>query len=136
MEEKNRIKLTDSVTGVIAKLAEGNPGATRICCELIKEGDKIDPNAAMGGLASLLGMDTLSIYGSRIWLLYKDVCGQSIPKVVAVLKGWQLGMLTDKSIDNAIDYGKQIDIVDLVAKIRERLPNFWKEEDKEEGDKT
>lgn len=56
--------------------------------------------------------------------------------MVAVLRGNQLGMLTDKAIDNAIDNGIQIDLDDLVAEIRERLPDFWKECEDKEGNKT
>jgi len=42
-----------------------------------KHCESIDPDSNFGGLGPLLLLDTLSIYGPRIWQLYKDVCARS-----------------------------------------------------------
>ena len=77
MNTNTRLTLDDTVMTSIMKLAEGNPGAMRVCSEIMKNGEKIDPQG-MGGFGSLLSIDSLGIYGSRIWLLYKDICRENL----------------------------------------------------------
>lgn len=120
-----RITLRDNAMSSIMKLAEGNPGAIRVCTELLLKSKAINPDAALGEVANLLGLDTLGIYGSRIWMLYKDVCKEDIAKVVGVLRANQLGFMTKAELGHAIDnYGEGIDIDSLLSKVKERLPNF------------
>lgn len=123
MNEK--IQLTDSALDVMFKMSKGNPGALTVCCAILKHGEQIDPDNAMGGLGVLLSLDTLGLYSSKIWMLYKDVCGQDLPKMLAVLRGWQLGYVTDEQIHHAVDcYGEGINVSDICAKVAERLPRF------------
>ena len=120
-----RIGLGDTVQTSIAKLCEGNPGALRVCIELFRDGPTIDPDAAFGGLANLLSLDTLGIYGCRIWMLYKDVCGENLPETVACLRAHQLGLISDVALHSAIDNrGNGLDPKSLMARVRERLPRF------------
>lgn len=120
-----RIGLHDNAQDVFIKLCEGNPGGLTVCAEIYKQGATIDPDGAMGGLGALLGLDTLGIYGSRIWMLYKDVCGQSIPKTLSTLRAHQLGFITESELIHAIDnYGAGINVDELYNQVQERLPNF------------
>ena len=77
-----RIKATDTARDVFLKLSEEtpnggafNPGGLNVCMQIMEKGAKIDPDCPFPLLA-LLSFDTLGIYGSRIWMLYKDVCKQ------------------------------------------------------------
>lgn len=55
----------------IIAMANGNPGAARVMCEMIKH----DPVKGQIGLCHL---DDKEIYGSDIWVVYKDICKQDI----------------------------------------------------------
>ena len=122
---KSKIELTDSIQDVLVKMSEGNPGALTVCLEILKHGEKIDPDNAMGGLGAILSLDTLQLYGAKIWMLYKDVCGKELPQMLAVLRGHQLGHVTDAQIHHAVEnYGDGINVADLCAKVVERLPKF------------
>ena len=120
-----RITLEDSTLSAIVKVSEGNPGATYVCAELYKQGETIDPNAAMGGMAPILALDTHGIYGSRIWMLYKDVCGSNLALTVAMLRAVQLGFLSESILNHAIDnYGEGLDVAEMYKMVKERLPKF------------
>lgn len=122
---KEKIQLTDSIQDVLFKISEGNPGALNVCINILKEGEKIDPDNAMGGLGVLLSLDTLGLYGSKIWMLYKDVCNCELAAMLAVLRGWQLGYATDDQIHRAVDNrGEGLNVADIHAKVVEYLPSF------------
>ncbi len=125
-----RIEGSDNVMSMIMKLSEGNPGALTVCMSAFQNAYEIDPIGALGGLAPMLALDTLGIYGPRIWMLYKDVCGERLPYFLAMLRGWQLGLLLETTLNTAIDnYGKGIDVDSIAAKVCERIPEFqidWK----------
>jgi len=123
MEE--RIQLTDSTMDVVMKMGEGNPGAITVIMSLLKDAAKIDPDNWMPGLGEILSLDSLGIYGSKIWMFYKDVCKENLTKMCAVMRGHQLGFLTKDAIKVAIEnYGKGIDVDDILKKVKEQLPNF------------
>lgn len=122
-----RITLEDSPLSAIMKLAEGNPGAIIVMTEIIKHGEQVDPDAILGSMAHILSLDTRKIYGSRIWMLYKDVCKENLVHMLAVLRAVQLGELSEEDLNNAIDnYGKGIDINDIMAIVQARIPAFGK----------
>jgi hypothetical protein len=130
MARHERIEGSDSIMNMVIKLSEGNPGALTVCMNAFQNDPEIDPIGALGGLAPMLALDTLGIYGSRIWMLYKDVCGERLPYFLAMLRGWQLGYLPEATLDAAIDdYGKGLDVDAIAAKVCERIPEFkldWK----------
>ena len=120
-----RIRLDMTMMDSIIAMVEGNPGALRVCLELLQDGGAIDPDSALGGFGKLLDLDTLGIYGPRIWMLYKDVCGEDLVKTVAALRAHQLGKLTRDTLDHAIDnYGQGLDCDSILASVQERLPRF------------
>lgn len=124
-----RIKGTDTPMDVVVKMVDGNPGATSVCMRLIQEGNAIDPGSSLGGLNIILMLDTFEVYGSRIWMLYKDVCGEDIVKTTAVIRAHQLGIITRAALNHAIDnYGRGIDVDELLVKVKEALPAFGKGE--------
>ena len=126
---KERIDFKDSVMEAILKIAEGNPGALRVCMELYQHTGNIDPDSAFGGLGSLLALDSLGIYGSKIWMLYKDVCKEDLVSMVMVLRAWQLGFIEDKLIFYAIENnGDGIEMVGLYKRVTGQLTKFDEQE--------
>jgi len=120
-----RIKAEDTPIHMILKLSERNPGAIVVCTQLLNEGDNIDPDACLGGLSMLLDMDTFGIYGSRIWMLYKNVCKENLVNTITVLRACQLGFISRLELNTTIDnYGKGINIENLYKQVKECLPKF------------
>jgi len=66
-----RINLDMAPIDAIAKMADGNPGAVTVMCELLKL-DLVD------GFANICRLDDLELYGPDIWVAYKDICGSDI----------------------------------------------------------
>jgi len=137
MQNETRIAPTDSARTAITKLCEGNPGGLRVLCELFKASPVVDPKAMGGsGFAPLLILDTMGIYGSHIWLLYKDICGQNITRMLTILRAKQLGFIGEDEILTAIGLadgpgqGHQgfLDQENLLEKVREKLPEFAKKD--------
>ena len=120
-----RIQLTDSTMDVCMKMSEGNPGALTVIMSLMRDAQKIDPDNWMPGLGEVLSLDSLGIYGSKIWMLYKDVCGEDLVKMCAVMRSWQLGITSQQSLIHAIDNrGDGLDVDDLLKQVKTRLPAF------------
>ena len=69
-----RIRTTDSLLDVIVNLSEGNPGAVTVMAKALAQGEAIDPDSVFGGMGAIRALDGLQIYGSHIWLLFKDLC--------------------------------------------------------------
>jgi len=124
----SKIQLTDTPKTIAVKMCDGNPGALHVIMECFTKGAEIDPDGAFGGLSAVMSMDTLKLYGPSIWMLYKDVCGQDIHDMIAVLRAWKLGFLPELKLRQAIDGRCQIDVAVLVAKVEKELPNFQRKE--------
>ena len=76
---EERIKLKDTIAESIYKISEGNPGALRVIIEMLKATKKDGP-------IYLLKLDSMHIYGSRIWVGYKDICNYNIEKYIKLIK--------------------------------------------------
>ena len=109
---------------VIVELSEGNPGAAVVLGHILNTTKVIDPDNALGGLGVLLRLDSLEIYGPRIWMLYKDVCKEDIAKFLAVIRAEQLGQLFHEHLNEAIDGKHVLDVGKIVTNVRNELPNF------------
>lgn len=127
----NRIELTDNLMDIALGMAEGNPGAISVIMNLIKQNEAVDPDSAFGPYSSLLSLDSMGIYGSHIWVLFKDVCSQDTVWLIGLLRARQLGFISEKELIEAANYEGyrarvEIDVPGLVQKVCERLPNFAK----------
>ena len=71
MSTQDRVQLNMSMQEAIFALSDGNPGAVRVLCELLEGGN---------GIMDLLLCDTKRLYGSQIWVCYKDICGEDIER--------------------------------------------------------
>jgi hypothetical protein len=117
--------LSKSLLDIMVDFSEGNPGACRVLAELVSQAPEIDPDSALGPLGPLCALDNLDCYGPRIWMFYKDVCGQSIHTMMGVMRACQMGFTSDRKINAAIDGDKSaLDIPDLLTKLKARLPAF------------
>jgi hypothetical protein len=123
-----RIKLEMTTMDMLTAMSDGNPGAITVLMFLLRDGGKIDTDDAFGGLGSILTMDSLGIYGPSIWMLFKDVCGQSLMKMIAMLRAYQMGQLagvTKEALMYGIDNrGNGLDVNAAVEAIKEALPGF------------
>ena len=118
-----------SVVEAINAITEKDPGAVLVCGKLMEMMDKIDPDCIWGVLGPLFSLDSLNIYGKRIYAFWHNVCDEDLVKMIAVMRAEQLGQLAEvnrATIDHAIDnYGEGLkDLDTVVAAVKERLPNF------------
>jgi hypothetical protein len=130
MEPAERLTGQDNAMTAIMKLAGGSPGALQVCSQMFKRGPEIDPQGGIGGFGTLLQLDSLHIYGSRIWLLYKDICRENLVTTMACLRGWQLGIVNQKDLIRAIDNAESgnrahsLDLPAILAAVRARIGDF------------
>lgn len=121
----SKIKLEDSVLDIVVKMSEGNPGAAMVIAEILQNGGTIDPQSFSGGLVTLMHLDDMGVYGSRIYLLAKDVCQRDITKVIAAVRAVQLGILPSLKLQHAIDnHGDGVDMNLILPQVKERLTQF------------
>src|ERR1035437_2862116 len=113
-----KLQLADTMQDVVFKMSEGNPGALTVCLNTLKKGGKIDPDNSMGGFGALMTLDSLGIYGSKIWMLYKDACNCHLPVMLAVLRGFQHGMLSKTQVFTAVENcGAGISVEDVCSEV-------------------
>lgn len=122
-----KIKLDSTVRDAYVLIADGNIGALNVLMQIEKDGAKHDPYC--DPLMTILDFDTLRVYGSRIWQLYKDVCGQNLGKMLVVLRACQLGHLAQDKLIAAIGTderrGVQLEnFEELKTKVLAELPDF------------
>lgn len=129
MAHVQRIKdMNMSFTDIAVALSDGNPGAITAIMLCAKEAEKIDPDSVWGPFSSLIAFDSVGIYGSRIWMLFKDVCGQRADTTLGVLRAHQLGILSDDALNAAIDGKHRLYIPGLRKQVTEQLPAFnWED---------
>ena len=124
-----RIKLTDTMADVAYKMSEGNPGSLNVIVDLMDKADAIDPDCGFPML-HILGLDTLGVYGPRIWMLYKDVCKEDLKNVVIVMRAHQMGLLPIEVLKERIYHTRghagfsPLDFDDLLSKLRTILPEL------------
>jgi hypothetical protein len=121
-----RIELSDTPLTSIAKLSEGNPGAVSVLVDMFQRNAEIDLESVFGPMSSLFHLDTLGIYGSKIWTLFKNCCGSDTVSLVTVLRAVQLGVLSPYDLREAIKQQSPLDIKSLLTAVQAELPEFAK----------
>lgn len=124
MNKETRIDISDTLFTAISKLSEGNPGSITAMAQMMKEVPDTDPEDAFGVLGFLLSLDSFGIYGSRIWCLFKDVCGCNARHALACLRSVQMGILPESELKRAIDGQSKLDLEVLIPKLVKELPSF------------
>lgn len=122
----SRITPQDDGITIIHKISEGNPGAVTVLMLLFKHNERIDPQSWMGPLGTILDLDTHGIYGSNIWILFKDICKQDIVMFVALFRAVQLGIISSTVVKDVIDrkQGVSIDLPTILEAVKSRLEYF------------
>ncbi len=128
MHSKEVINGNDTAMSAMVKMAEGNPGAITAIMKLMEDNAKIDPQSILGSIGVLLDLDTLGIHGSRIWQLYKDVCGHDSVKVITLLRAYQLGLMPERNIHAAIEGDYKPDFTVLLSSVKSQLTEFARDQ--------
>lgn len=106
-------------------LSEGSVGAVSVLVEIIKTNERIDPDDVFGSVGPLFTLDSLGIYGSKIWMLHKEVCKQKIILTLAMIRAAQMGIISAQSLKWAIDHaGQGIDPIATMVALQRQLPRF------------
>ena len=123
--QPHRITLTQTGTDAIVAMSNGVIGAVNVLITIAKDATKIDPANIFGHVGVFMSLDTMEIYGSDIWMLYKDVCKQDISAMLACLRGVQLGIVPEDALKHAIqNRGAGVDVADILLKVKASLPEF------------
>jgi len=131
----SRIELSDTSYDALIKIIEGNPGAARAITDCMEVVEKIDSDSLLGAFGIPINLDSFEIYGSHIWILYKDICGQDAVKMIAIIRAMQMGIISVLTIKKLIeDCGvgsmearASFNHEEILMKVQECLPNFAKE---------
>lgn len=126
-----RIQLDDRPLDAMQKMTDGNPGAAVVLGELFQKTKEIDPHAGLGGYHYILFLDDMEIYGSKIWLLYKDICEQKVERIILLLRAWQLGVIKSNAITDAVNAANtpqrtktEFKWEEILKKVKETVPEF------------
>ena len=129
MNQNTRLDLNDDIRSAMLKMVDGNPSAINALVCLVKNAETIDPDDFAGPFGPFFHLDSYGIYGSDIWILYKDICGMDVAKTLGVLRAVQLGLERETNLKHAIANSRTQTIIDpdkLLADVCKRLPNFNK----------
>lgn len=131
---KDRLTLGMSGMDAMILMSDGNPGAIIALSEIMQANPRVDPDSSLGGWSGMLFLDTLDIYGSDIWLLFKDICGQDPVKVLALLRAVQMGLMDRNELKNGIESARRGPstltaerVEEALAMVKKKLPRFASE---------
>lgn len=130
----SRLTLNDSVKSMLVKMSEGNPGALTAMMEIMEKHDKIDPQAAFGGIGAILMLDTWGIYGTEIYVLFSDKCGKDVRKMLMLMRATQLGLFPQSRLNEmAKDQAFKVNLTDdefkdLDDKVCAQISDFQRQE--------
>lgn len=119
-----RIYHTMTAVELIDAMSDGLPGAVAVATRIYAEGGDVDPGNPLKGLGPILSLDSLGIYGARLWRFYKDVCREDVRVVVTVLRAWGVGIVDAETINAAIAAGTALDLAEISRRVKERWPDF------------
>lgn len=121
----------DDLKACIVKLAAGNIGAATALVAISTSAPVVDPDSALGAFGPVLDFDDMGFKAPMIWVLYKDVCGQSGWRVNLLLRARQLGLVSDDMLrrwaTRPPDGLLPPDFKALFGLVRAELPNFLDE---------
>lgn len=101
--------MSENIKELMVKLSKGNPGALNVLVQIVQNTEL--------SIVYLVALDTLDITGSRIWMLYKDVCWEDLSKMIVVLQAYALDILTLSQINGAIDRDVVLDLDELKEQV-------------------
>lgn len=120
----SRLKLDMNFNDILFTLSDGVPGAIHVIMDSLKHGEEIDPDNGFKAWGFALNLDALNVYGSRIWMLHKDVCNENLAHTIGMARSVQLGIVTADELNEAINGNKKLDVEATLEKVCEQLPRF------------
>ena len=123
------LALEDTGKDILIKMSKGVPGAAIVLATLLKCNSIVDPDSGIGEFGTILMLDDMEVYGSDIWLLYKDICGENIVNLVGVVRAMQLGFISKEQIKAAIASRRtaapiDLPVGELLKQVKARLAAF------------
>lgn len=91
MNTNTRLKASDSILEIAMKMSDGNPSALQVIMTLLQDSTGM-------GFAEILTIDSIGLYGSKLYMLWNDCCDRDMDKVKSVLYARMRGKLTDWEI--------------------------------------
>jgi hypothetical protein len=123
-----RLNIDMSAKEMIMAMCDGNPGCIRVLADLFRLTPEIDRASALEGFGPITMLDEFGIYGSQVWVLYKDMCNEKYWKVIGLIRAVQCGFTSKEKLKDAIDYADSrrgppptFDIPSLLAQVKEYL---------------
>lgn len=104
LTHKTKLELTDNFMEIMLKMSEGNPGAATVLMNIMNNPHVFAP---ADPIMVILQLDSLGIYGSHIWILYKDVCKEDITLLNIVLKHVSYGEISREKLREHINTSKK-----------------------------
>jgi hypothetical protein len=95
----------DSIMDVIIKISEGNPGAMVCITQMLQYEDWY---SNVPGALMVLQLDSLEVYGEKLYMLWNDCCNQDMKQLELVLRNWQTGYLTKEEIHRNLSQGRGV----------------------------
>ena len=98
----------DGLNNILINMSEGNPGSLRVLFEIL-EAKKNDILASLEVFSTL---NDMKLYGSHLYMLWNDCCGNDINKTLLVIQKYREGKITDDDINERIKnvgYGLSFD---------------------------
>lgn len=128
-ETKTRLSFDDGLIGSMVKMSDGNPGAATCLMELVEVNHDIDPQTAFGFMSTMISLDTHGIYGTEIYVLWKDLCEENYARMVAVMRAVQLGIIPAEKVKDAVSRQDRsgrnvIDVMFLCREVKKKLEEF------------
>lgn len=117
----------DTPIQMVIKLSENNTNTINVLMMILND-NKIDPNDKISGIRfnPLFILDSLNIYGEKIYFLYNEICGGNLAKMLAVIKAVQFQILDFNVLKEAClnEDKTTIPVDELYVKIKEMFTNF------------
>jgi hypothetical protein len=123
-----RLTIDMTMKDMVLKMCDGNPGCIRVLMDLAKYTPEIDKASALGGFGPITMFDEWGIYGSKVWVFFKDLCEQKLWKVIGLTRAVQCGFTSREKLVSAINYADShrgppadFDVPGLLAQVKEYL---------------
>jgi hypothetical protein len=131
MNANTRISFGMEVKDVALALFEGNPGVLKMIADLMEVNPICDPDDFAGIFGLFFFLDSHGFYGYKIWILRKDVCGNSLLNVLTLLRCCQMGIIGYDTASEEVlrvEQGQRtiLNFKDLLQRLQTRLPAFGK----------
>ena len=110
--EKDRINRDMSTLDAIMALGEGNPDALTVLANLANH------STDDTWVADLITLDSYRIYGTKIWTLYKNCCGEQLDNFRSTIGHIRLGLFPIQKVQLNLESTRPVPFVDekVVAK--------------------